>query len=407
MNNYDIKFFLKELDNGKEVFDFIKWYEKTKFPICLNISERGGKGKTFNSKDLIRYIYEKYKDTDYFSKNPVSIWLRNLVRDTKIEKHKYLDELPNWYSDKELKFKGSAETVLDLLVDEKPITRFISLNTGESQKGTRLIPKLIVWDEFNVGIKDVSEPIEQFDSILHTTEDIVNNYGKEDDSRLLIFGNNKTLNHPLLIEMGITHISNEVTEIYDDLGNPFMLILMPLWSDEDKEKFERDNNKNWRFQFSKKIGTVNHSYFNENLYDEVNFVHQYINIENELLSNNVTKFKDILKNGVTFYHDNRYFNIYDISPLYRTELKTSYHCVDLNMLEKMMNDMYKKLNIKNEFNKQDLFSKEIYTFKTHNLKENIKIATTDYKNIFKKIISENKVSFENISSRTIYLNSII
>lgn len=413
MNKFKIKDFLKKLDNGKEVFDLISWYEMSPFPIGLFISERGSKGKTYNSKELQSYIFEKESNNKYFEKNPATIWLRNLVRDTKIEKQKYLGELPYWYNDKKLEYKGRPDEVLDLLVDGRPITRFFSLNTAESQKGTRIVPKLIIWDEFNVGINNVVDPINKLDSLIHTTEDIVNNYGKIDDSKLLIFGNNKSLNHILLINLGITHIEEEITEIYDDLGNPLLLIVAPKWSDEDKEKFIEDNKNNWRFQLSNKLGTTNHSYFNESLFDEINFIHEYINIDKELLSDKITKISDIFKYGTTFYHNNRYYNIYDISPLYRSNLKTLYHCIDLNLLEKLMNEIYKKLNIKEEFKKEDLFSKDkkgkyiINTFKPKNIKENISLVSNEIKNAFRKMLSDNLISFENIASRSIFIESIV
>lgn len=90
--------------------------------------------------------------------------------------------------------------------------------------------------------------------------------------KLIILGNFKSLNNPILLDMGITKIEDEITSIYNKDGSPLIRILCPQIKDEERKSIARDNKSNWTYQLMEQMGQTEHQFFNENLYDELNNV---------------------------------------------------------------------------------------------------------------------------------------
>jgi len=96
-------------------------------------------------------------------------------------------------------------------------------------------------------------------------------------------GNNKSFYHPVLIKLGITSIKQQVSPIYTEEGVPLLLIIFPIISSSEKKDIEKENKDNPRFQLIKKMGGIDHNYFNENQLDNLNGIVNYNNVFKKLI----------------------------------------------------------------------------------------------------------------------------
>lgn len=386
----NIDYFYKTITNhhkrSVKVLDFKK-FETLPFQFNMIVSMRGMLGKTYNTKD---YILEQYK-----KEKKISLWLRNLATDLGIEREKFLsrDCPPNY---KMCNFKGSLKRNTLGVVDENnnKFINFAAMNTIETQKGSRTIYDYIVWDEFNVNSHQVLGITNKFDDLLHSTEDIVNNYGEKDNTKIFIFGNNKSLNHPLMVDMGITKIENEITEIYVN-NQPLMIIIWVQPDQKFKDNFEKDNKSNPRFLMSKLLGKADHSYFNGTLYDEVNFVSDYIATTKRMNEKNRSlNINNVFKLIYSVYHKDRYYNIYKLNNLeYEFDLNTKFHINLVKRDETIWSNIEKK--------------HIIYSFDQLNKKEGVISQSVNIgKNRLAKWLSMNLISFETLVARDVFINSI-
>lgn len=254
---------------GKHIlFDYDKIWDDEAF-LFLIISERGAKGKSTQAKRLARRIYE--------DEQLKSMWLMNTQKLIDKEKKSHLAKPKQHLKDVfTLDEKVEGDVVLSNHKDKESwYTKFASLSTAENEKGSRDDYGLIIYDEFNVGLSMIrNQQTDLLSSLLGTLSDPVNT-GDEKFKKMIIHGNFKSLNNQFLIDLGVTHIDEEVTDIY--VGDKLIMrILCPEFNEEDKQKIKDDNKDNPIFLLQQKLGKADHVYFNENLFDRVNNVNDWM-----------------------------------------------------------------------------------------------------------------------------------
>lgn len=374
-SKYTVEDFLQTLSNGKKVLDFSK-IKATGFPIRLIMTERGAKGKTLNAKEDLRKDFQK--------DGSVGIWLTNTEIMSEKQKADFFEDLNKPFVRNELpdiefwdncKIKGSLKkNRCYVYYKDQKFIKIQPLSMAEDLKGARLKWSSIKWEEFNVNFNRVLDAVNRLDSLLHSTEDLVSNHGEKQTLMLDIFGNNKSLNNKIIYAMGVTHIENEVTEVFDDNGKKLMLIISPRFTPEQKQEIEEQNKDNWIYQLSKKLGTANHSYFNESLYDDVNNVFQYTKTQESA--------NKYLLPQMTIHHRKQYYNIYKIKI---GDRKNKYHIVSVD--------------------KKDIFSKAIAVFNKRDMIENA-VLNSKYKTALLKLLSHSDITYEDIVSRELFISSL-
>lgn len=249
------------------LFDYTKIWED-KAPIFLIISERGAKGKSTQGKKLAKEIYDK--------EGLKTMWMMNTDILIQKEKKSHLTKpkkyLPELFAD--TKRKGDF-VYADYEDKESWYTRFTSLSTAENEKGSRDDYGLLLYDEFNVGLSNIkNEQTDLISSLIGTLSDPVN---KADDkfNKFIIHGNFKSLSNQLLIDLGVFKIENEITNVY--VGDFLLMrILSPKLNEYEKKLIEESNKDDWKFLLQKKLGKEGHVYYNENLYDVLNNVNDWM-----------------------------------------------------------------------------------------------------------------------------------
>lgn len=379
--------FYQKLSNGHKVFDFEK-IAKTGYGMILIMSERGSRGKTLNVKELLR--------KEFIKTGRPSIWLGNTNSMLDDFKTRYNKDFNKPFVKKELGAKSTnfwKDTIAigdnekntgqvdftthkkqkdgSILSTRKLFIKLLSMNNTELMKGSRDNYKYVVYDEFNVKANVVREPINKFDSLLHSLEDIPSGYTQ--DLQVLIFGNNKSLNNPLIYRLGVSHVEHEVSEVMTEDGFPLLLIINPRYDEDQRNKLEDDNKNNWIYQASKQMGTHEHAYFNESLYDDVNSVIKYLDTEEKA---------KLLFPQFTIHHKKEWMNVYKI--------KDGVHKGNIHVVQVSKSQIYK--NSVFYFNKNDVVENSRYTRK--------------YIKQLRKYIESDSVSFEDIFTRELFMSSI-
>lgn len=364
---------LQTLPNGKKVLDFEK-IENLGFMMHILITQRGSLGKTFNIKDQARKDFQK--------DGSQSIWLMNTLGLLEKQQQDFVKDFnksgvaklyPKANIDffNEIKFKGDLEkNTGGFYHKDEPFIKFLSLGHAELMKGARVGYKRVVYEEFNVKSNIVPKPVEKFDSLLHSLEDLVANHQQEQDLKIHIFGNNKTLNNPIINRMGIRTIEHEIMELRDEYGNKIAIIIAPQYDEKERHEIEQENKNNKIYQLSKLMGTHTHSYFNESLFDELNRVVQY------------TDKKDWASKLFPLYtlvHKGEYLNLY--------KLNKGFHIVNI--------DKYK--------DRDKILAKVIYNRK--DAEENCNYNTILKRNMF-KALSLDAITFEDITTRDLFISAL-
>lgn len=260
--------------NGKNyqhvVFDYQKIYDD-KVPIFLIISERGSKAKTTQAKKLAIDIWHK--------EGLRTLWVMNTIELLKGEKVSHLTK-PKKYIPESFgpDMEVSGKYVYDNTPNEKRnnwYTKFSPLSTAENEKGSRDDYGLLIYEEFNVGLTLIRhKQVELLSNLIGTLSDPIN-IVDDKFKKLIIHGNYKSLNNQFLIDMGITKLDKEITDIY--IGKFLLMrILLPTFTEKDKLLFKERNQDNWKYLLQEKLGKADHVFFNENLFDEVNNVNDYM-----------------------------------------------------------------------------------------------------------------------------------
>jgi hypothetical protein len=83
---------------------------------------------------------------------------------------------------------------------------FVALSTSEKLKGSRPSVDRVFYDEFNIGLTQIGE---KQTPLLYDLISTVSDPGPKCKLKVFIFGNNKTMNVPFLIDNEITSIEDE------------------------------------------------------------------------------------------------------------------------------------------------------------------------------------------------------
>lgn len=265
-SNRKIKDFYKYLilknNNGKEykhaIFDYQKIWEDKDVLFYLIISERGLKGKSTGAKWLAKHIWDNYKSK--------SMWVMNTRILIQKEKKSHLAKPKQIFKEFEnVKIEG------DFLKDDKDwFMKFTSLSTAENEKGSRDDYELLIFDEFNVGDSQIKKKkLDLLSSLIATLTDDVNPNAKS-IKKIIMHGNNKSMNDEFLIRMGIYSINNDITDIKNSDGKIIGRIFAPITNQQERITMNKRMKDNNAYQFQKLIGREEHVYFNSSLYDELN-----------------------------------------------------------------------------------------------------------------------------------------
>lgn len=251
-----IKRFHKKLNNGLLAIDFHK-VKAEGFPINILITERGEIGKTHNSKEFAIDEYLKY--------GVKSAWVLNSATQIDEDKSQFL--VNNKAVDYEKKWEDVKIVNDSVIKDGNEFMKLVALSTSESKKGSRDYRiKNIIYDEFNVGLDKIkTKQVFLFENLLATFKDVK----KIIDHKMtvFIFGNNKSINTPLLVAWKIFEIKEELTKIYDEYGNPLIMIYTP---EIDQNLLEEKNKDDFTYQLAKRSGTADYIFHNMSIYDNIN-----------------------------------------------------------------------------------------------------------------------------------------
>lgn len=391
--NKRLKSLLKILDNDNSVFDYDA-INDLGFPYNILIAERGAKGKTYGIKDfLFRQFLSHWNTMKEWAE---VLWLRSLATDAKIESDKWLIDVPPVISNE---FDKMRKTPTEITYETKPFVVFNNVSTSNGLKGTRTTTRHIVWDEFNDSIKYFKASlIENFANKQSSTR---NNQDADQlkNQKVWLLGNNRGINHPFLIKNGIDKITEEVTMIFDDNGKPLILLIMPIYNEDDIAKIEERNADDPFYQLNKRMGTADQIYYNRSSIDDVNYIFEHF----ALTLKNFTRLGEGWprpKLKCTFKINGQLLNLYDLPYEIRSDLKTAHHVMHV--------DLYCSKPENKHLNKFDLITqtKDQYVVLTTNkaeLEEEVYLLPPVQKNNLIKTMAMGNISFENVSSRELFI----
>jgi len=196
------------------------------------------------------------------------------------------------------------------------------------------------------------------------------------DLKVFLLGNNKSFNNPLLVNLGINSIDEEVSCVYTQDGKPLILILFPIIDENERKDIEELNADNPVFQFMKVSGGAKHAYFNESQYDGVNGIVKRVSDFNRLFKHHHNLFRV----------DDEILSMTNLPKNYDDE-GYEYHLFCLDLLKPKGLDNLKKMG---------LFSPN----KT--LEPNDKYLTKDMKEKLLMCLSLDKISFEDIHTKNLF-----
>lgn len=261
---WDENDFLTQLDNGQRVINF-EAFANTEFPMILLITERGEKGKTFGAKE---FMLEQH-----INNNKKSIWLRSTMDQCEKEKGTFLmdnklkSKLENW-----------ENVILErdyLIHDKRPFCEIVPLSKAENYKGGRHNPDYIIYDEFNTGLTNIKNKQAYLLLNLISTYDDSIGSDKQSKLKVFLFGNNKSYDTPLLIDLKVFKIDNVFTGMFSPNGTPILLIYEPK---PDMAKIEERKAGNWIYEIAKVTGESDNIYGNMSRYDRLNGILEPIGI---------------------------------------------------------------------------------------------------------------------------------
>ncbi len=376
-NDFDIERVKRILPNGVDLYDAKKILAEG-FAVNIVFSERGKKGKTTTFKRLAM--------NHYLETGEASLWIRNIDKDLDREKETFVESMlqfeENGWND--LQFEGSvAKSNLKLVNNNskwpnKTVFRFITVNSGPNLKGGRSLAfKYLIWEEFNVNFAGkVREPVQKIMSIIHSAENVVKNWGKESRTRFIMLANMETVNHLVLMHFGITAIKGDsMQSYYKKNGFKFILLLIERIQGAKRALIENKMASNWEFIMSEAMGTAEHAYFNESLYDDINGICQYFDDDQNVLP-------DFLAIHLTIYikRENAYIN------LYRNN-NTNFGIHAIHVTEKSA-------------------TKNIYALKKRDITAFTKFGDMLANSLIERIV-HNHLTFENIYTREILITDLV
>jgi len=313
--------YLKKLNNGAKIWDFNKI--DTNFndiKIRVIFSERGNKGKTYNLKHFAKEQFDK--------NGKPSIWVRNTNVSLKMEAKRFLDNStlmndPSFWKGLKMIMEGPSYVVKNKR--NKTVFILLSLNDVNKMKGTRLDVNNIIFDEINEDTSLVRGGIiKAIDSLVHSATNAIKNYNKIEETRLWFLGNNKSINHPYLIKLGIRDNKHPLalySACYNDKKVPLAIKLCSTYNQQEinqitKKAFE---SKDWKFIHSFVLDQAHHSYFN-NTYENENLKVLPLDLNSFFM-------KEALR--FTIVYEKYYLNVYNVGTLGRYT-KHHYHVAEVD-----------------------------------------------------------------------------
>jgi len=365
--------YLTKLENGASIWNFPMIDENFKsVHIRVIFSERGNKGKTYNLK---RYALE------CFNKNQKpTIWVRNTAISLQMEAKRFLDANtitidPVFWKGLSLKKQGPI-----YLITRKAKTVFVllSLNDVNKMKGTRLDVNHIIFDEINEDSSQIRGGIvKAIDSLVHSATNSVKNYKKQEKLKLWFLGNNKSINHPYLIKLGIRDNKHPLalySVSYKKHKRPLAVKLCAQYSKEEiaditAKAFE---NNDWKFIHSFVLEESNHSYFNQP-FEEENLKVLPLDLKRAFI-------RHCLK--FTLKYDTYYLNFYDLGVVGRYN-NNHYHIAKVE--------------------KNEISSKVITNYPQY-MDDNALFLGTSSR-LFSVLISSRNLTYQDSLSRILFLNN--
>ena len=262
-----VKRFYQDIGRGKKVLDFKKILNEG-FLNNIIISERGRQGKTFNCLELVNELYFKEGRKSVWLYNTIASWEKALPRFT--AENRRLN--PS-------KWEGVKVSKDGLSFGGELFCYFHSVSTPYLAKGSRDgTVRLIVYEEFNEGLIN----FKSLQTVYFTTifDSFVNPHDDDNEQNLqvLFLSNNKTLAVPILSDLGITDISEEL-QTFVHLGQKATLVYVPQHDAKGHNPLQFAKNRS--YLFNSLTGQLDRNFFNiadyENtdncidpsLYDEV------------------------------------------------------------------------------------------------------------------------------------------
>jgi len=365
--------YLKTLPNKAKVWDFNKIDNNFKeINIRIIFSERGNKGKTYNLK---HYALE------CFNKNgKPSIWVRNTAISLKLEAKRFLDNAtisndPIFWKNLQIKKQGPIYLIVR---QNKVVFILLSLNDVNKMKGTRLDVNHIIFDEINEDASQIRGGIiKAIDSLVHSATNAVKNYNKIEKTKLWFLGNNKSINHPYLIKLGIRDNKHPLalySIVYKQYKRPLAIRFCAQYNAQEisdlKEKAFKDND--WKFIHSFVLDEANHSYFNKSFENE----------ELKVLPLDLKRpfFKYCLK--FTLKYEDNYLNFYDLGILGRYT-NTHYHIAKVD--------------------KQNAAEKIITNYPAYVDDDTLYLGTNS--RLFSVLLNSQNLTYQDSLSRILFLNN--
>lgn len=372
MKEKTINDFLKIIEvvgkNGKmishNVFDYEKMWEDDAFYFII-ISERGRLGKTYGAKEFGQKMFLKNGEPFVYAKN--------LSLQIKKESKRFLRQVKDL--DIFYKFEIDNSGVYKRKGKNKEYSCFFhSLNSAETDKGSRSEANLLILDEFMDGVRHLTEnQTFALKSLLDTYSNPVNPFAKK-LKKCFILGNFKTLNSRLLVDLGIFSLKKELTTIYSPNGNALIRILSPQYNKKQKELIEENLENEPIFEFGKITGQNEYSLFNENVGDILN-------------------------------------NIKDISA---DEIKEFYSLELILYLNKNKTNNYIFIFFDKEFRKYHILrtdkyfgEEKVYNVDKKNIVEDKANLATWVKKNFIFLMEKGKITFDNVYTREIFIEAIV
>lgn len=364
MINKDINYYFKQIGEYKSgrpkmAVDYDK-LQTTLFNFFLIITERETRVKTYGAKKM---CFDDWKNKGRIN----TLWLRTKVDDVLEETKFFFNDVPKEMEKYDFKFQGNIAT------SQKTKQEFIKIapTSVNSSRGSRTLVKYVVYDEFNIGVdaRNWKNIVPNFNDLLRS----VSNSQTAREQKVFLLGNNRSFNNPILVNLGISHIEEEVSAIYDENGNPLILILFPIISEEEIEDIKYENRDNPLFNFMMKIGGAEHAYFNKNQFDDVNGI-----VDNEYLI-------PTLLNQRCFY-----FRV-DEKVLMTVKIKDKMHWFCLDLLKK-----WEATDLE-EIKKAGLYSPKVLEPKPNDV-----IINKDMKEELFRDLALNKYTFQDIYTKTLF-----
>ena len=250
---------LKKVNENAKVLDFAK-IKKTfsKYHIFLLATNRGSFGKTTGSKIL---ALQEWKEN-----GKPSLFLKNTKAQIEDEYGKFANpEVVKVIPE----FANIKPGYLTFNLDNKRLFDMQAVNNYDAMKGTRVSYNNIFYDEINEKAQYIrkGQVISFLNSILASTDNQVANAGKIRDDYLWLMCNYKDMNNLVLLSLGIQDLTEQVATynlVYDDMQVPFLVVIRCSYTLAEKNAFIKKNLKNdWRLAFGLASGDIEHSYFNE------------------------------------------------------------------------------------------------------------------------------------------------